>query len=622
MNTCYDPDIDTFLNLDQLTYTSPEPTRTKSELASHPSVSSTDYSANELRSASFASSSQSPLAFQGPSHQYDEHKQQTGLPPGALAHAMAFNANEMGFGAGNQTYPLNGDMVASHQLQRDGSGLDFGRTPTRNPSEMDLESDNVPAVPTYYFTPNPNRGQFVDPSALNGQEAVNIGPSTQVGRMYPGMHQQQAAMARAAAQQQRHHEFLRQQQLFQQQQQQQQQQQHQRIEQHLTQSRPLRHPDPEIEERITRLLQQMKRTPVTPESTPGPSSILPQLAKIRKEEQDMDEDERLLASEEGKKLSSKERRQLRNKVSARAFRSRRKEYITQLESEVTAKTTEAHDLRLRNRALQEENGRLTDLVRLLLSSPQFSTFLDELSVSGLPPPPSTTSQAPQVQPRLPQQQEPHPPTVARQPVQTEATKDVNTNLNSQEIQMQQNAQVGMVIVPSHQVEMSSVDMTTAGWNSGIDMNYGNTPIFAVLDVPQGPAVDTEVLSGKSLDFAGSYSIETKEEVPCLELPPVVEESNGDSGMSSADSGIDIDESDPAFALFMDSPASPASAPSDPFGGPFNNVHFEKGCVSFQLVVGEDPEDLARAAATSHFVRLCHSMEAAFQRVSMVTSHLS
>ena len=37
-----------------------------------------------------------------------------------------------------------------------------------------------------------------------------------------------------------------------------------------------------------------------------------------------DEDERLLASEEGKKLSSKERRQLRNKVSARAFRSRRK----------------------------------------------------------------------------------------------------------------------------------------------------------------------------------------------------------------------------------------------------------------------------------------------------------
>lgn len=44
----------------------------------------------------------------------------------------------------------------------------------------------------------------------------------------------------------------------------------------------------------------------------------------RKDEEDMDADEKLLASEEGKKLSSKERRQLRNKVSARAFRSRRK----------------------------------------------------------------------------------------------------------------------------------------------------------------------------------------------------------------------------------------------------------------------------------------------------------
>jgi hypothetical protein len=52
--------------------------------------------------------------------------------------------------------------------------------------------------------------------------------------------------------------------------------------------------------------------------------ILPHIARMKKEEEDMDEDERLLASEEGKKLSSKERRQLRNKVSARAFRSRRK----------------------------------------------------------------------------------------------------------------------------------------------------------------------------------------------------------------------------------------------------------------------------------------------------------
>ncbi len=60
------------------------------------------------------------------------------------------------------------------------------------------------------------------------------------------------------------------------------------------------------------------------DATSGSNGVLPNIARMRKEEEDMDEDERLLASEEGKKLSSKERRQLRNKVSARAFRSRRK----------------------------------------------------------------------------------------------------------------------------------------------------------------------------------------------------------------------------------------------------------------------------------------------------------
>lgn len=58
---------------------------------------------------------------------------------------------------------------------------------------------------------------------------------------------------------------------------------------------------------------------------PHSANVLAQsIAKLKKQEEEMDSDERLLASEEGKKLSSKERRQLRNKVSARAFRSRRK----------------------------------------------------------------------------------------------------------------------------------------------------------------------------------------------------------------------------------------------------------------------------------------------------------
>lgn len=201
MNTCYDPDIESFLNLDQISYTSTEPARPKAALASQPSVPSADFAAADVRSANFASTGQSPVAFQAPSHQYDEHKQQTGLPPGALAHAMTFNNNQMngmGFGAPSPGFAMNGGEMYGQVKRED--AFDFNAVPARNPpSEMDLEGDNIGSVPGYFFSPNPNKSQFVDPNALGSQEVV--GHSTQVGRMYPGMHQQQAAMAKAAQQQ-------------------------------------------------------------------------------------------------------------------------------------------------------------------------------------------------------------------------------------------------------------------------------------------------------------------------------------------------------------------------------------------------------------------------------------
>lgn len=57
-----------------------------------------------------------------------------------------------------------------------------------------------------------------------------------------------------------------------------------------------------------------------------------------KDPKEMDKDERLLASEEAKKLTSQQRRQLRNRVSARHFRLRRKEYISHLETLVSSMT--------------------------------------------------------------------------------------------------------------------------------------------------------------------------------------------------------------------------------------------------------------------------------------------
>lgn len=192
--------------------------------------------------------------------------------------------------------------------------VDFGTAPTRNPSEMDLEADSLSPVPPFFMPSSNNTTQFVDPNALGEREVSPIPPP--VGRMYPGMHSQQAALARAAQQKQR--------------QQQQKQQQQRNVDEQTQQAgrqqnRGVRPVDPAVEERISRLLQQMRQKSASQnEDASSPTSLLPQIARMKKDEDDMDEDERLLASEEGKKLSSKERRQLRNKVSARAFRSRRK----------------------------------------------------------------------------------------------------------------------------------------------------------------------------------------------------------------------------------------------------------------------------------------------------------
>ncbi|KAG0293127.1 hypothetical protein BGZ98_002309 [Dissophora globulifera] len=61
-----------------------------------------------------------------------------------------------------------------------------------------------------------------------------------------------------------------------------------------------------------------------------------------------------------KKMTSKERRQLRNKISARNFRVRRKEYIGQLEGQVEQHKTEARHLREAVTVVHEENKKLKE----------------------------------------------------------------------------------------------------------------------------------------------------------------------------------------------------------------------------------------------------------------------
>jgi bZIP-type transcription factor MBZ1 len=163
-------------------------------------------------------------------------------------------------------------------------------SPAKQSTQMPLVVENNRYPPH----PPPQTHNVASPPALQSN----------IGRMYPGMHQQQA-FAKAQAQQRQQQQII-----------QQQQQQRQQAKQ-----KGVQPSDPMVEQKITQLLNSMRAKPNGMESSDSPMLNLP---RPRKDEEDMDEDERLLNSEEGKKLSSKERRQLRNKVSARAFRSRRK----------------------------------------------------------------------------------------------------------------------------------------------------------------------------------------------------------------------------------------------------------------------------------------------------------
>jgi hypothetical protein len=240
----------------------------------------------------------------GPSHNYQLHKQQTPIPTGALQSALAMNPANLFDNYNNYLSGSSGDDF-----------IDFGSSPS-----VDLEFESPPTEPAILYTEQVSpSSEYVNPSVIradNPSSASSLGPSTygsNVGRLWPGMHKQQAALAKAQQQRQQQQQLI-----------QQQRQQSLAAQQKAQRPKVQQPSDPIVEEKISQLLHTMRQGTVTSDDDRSPSQLLAQHHRLRKDEEDMDEDERLLASEEGKKLSSKERRQLRNKVSARAFRSRRK----------------------------------------------------------------------------------------------------------------------------------------------------------------------------------------------------------------------------------------------------------------------------------------------------------
>ena len=306
LNTALEPDFDSFLNVDN------EFAPASATATPHQSVPSLAHRNSSI--SNFGASSQQQT-FSGPSFQYDQYRQQTGLPVGGLANTFAVNQTSgLNHFDGHSSFVMPNE-ITNFPLRFD-NDFDFARNPSFDMADMDFEDESLSDMPAMFYPDGSSKG-FVSPTNL---VASNTSPATAapMPRMYPGMHTQQAAQkAQQAAQKQQ--ELIRQQQ--------EQQQCQVAGQKPLPKGQSTK--DPAVEESISRILSQMRQKREADvdddEDTPGPDMSMP---RTKKEQDEMDEDERLLASEEGKKLGSKERRQLRNKVSARAFRSRRKGKFT------------------------------------------------------------------------------------------------------------------------------------------------------------------------------------------------------------------------------------------------------------------------------------------------------
>jgi hypothetical protein len=299
-NQCIDPDSE-FIDFSQL----PSPT------PSHVSRQNTNTATTITSPVNTLLDGEDLQTPAKPSHEYERFKQQTGLPSGSISGiGPSYNS---GFPMYSSTGLDEMNMMGDSSMMGWNSGIGM---------DMDM-SQPAYFYPTNDMTQSQSSG-YIDPSSISQEEVPNV-------RVWPGMHQQQAALAKAQAELQR--------QQVQQRQRQQQQQLQQQVAQHRQQqtaqqqirqstsktgSSPLS--DAQTEETIARVVNQIRQQSQNSAMANADSqqNLLPHVIRAKKDEDEMDEDERLLVSEQGKKLSSKERRQLRNKVSARAFRSRRK----------------------------------------------------------------------------------------------------------------------------------------------------------------------------------------------------------------------------------------------------------------------------------------------------------
>ncbi|TKA70474.1 hypothetical protein B0A55_10852 [Friedmanniomyces simplex] len=446
-------------------------------------------SSNQDTLSPFDKSEERQPRFNGPSHDYHQYKQQVGLPVGSMANLPPMSQPRMfdGYSSGI------GDMG----MDSFGSGWSSG-------TDIDLDADmnvdfNNPqsSMPAMFFPATANNmNNYVDRNSIG--ERVDEPPSSVV-RLWPGMHSQQARQAAMAKQQQ--NQAIQQCQMKMQAQQAAYREgsvapQQSEASSQTSSKRGSHITKPHVEDSISRLLNQMQQQSNMGDDESSPSDMLPHIAQMKKDEEEIDVDECFLNSDEGKKLSSKERRQLRNKVSARAFRSRRKEYVGQLEGEVALKAQEAASLRQENTALLQENDCYRGFIETLLRHPAFTPFINDISKDPAVPGMSQQQTQHLLAPQQQQQQQSQPsatPVQQRaQPQQTMQQPDVKPeylNFDASQLEIpcqqqnqQQQQQIGLAMIP----EENFGKLNLNGFQQSMNFNSYGVNAYAVTEVPTGP----------------------------------------------------------------------------------------------------------------------------------------
>jgi len=205
----------------------------------------------------------------------------------------------------------------------------------------------------------------------------------------------------------------------------------------------------------------------------------------------------------------------------------------------------------------EENKRLSDLTRMLLSSPSFSNFLDNLSQSA--------------------RSAPQPEGQAKPEQSRQMPKDVNPAAYAAATQVQRQ-QIGMAMMPEQSMDLSMLSLQNDSFNF-------QPQVFALLETPaMPPSIESSLLSGKESNFVGDHfdSDDEKITLPAIERPKV----EAPAALEELPFNPEF-ESNPEFALFHSrSEETPAPTSSeDIFGG----IAPEKVLARYELLDASEEE---------------------------------